>query len=207
VDALAERAVEPAAWIAVHHRRGRGPAQLLRDLPWIRISVPYWSDRLGAVLGERVLDEAQARRVIGNLAGAFTACERLDLRTTGIERARLRVDLTAALIRRDEAALVAALRACAERRDRRSDELVTGTLVEVARHLPPGWFRRVLALWDEHAATRPGYFAIAWGCAAAGAVPQALEASVFAAHRLADEPEAVAEAAYLQRVLAGGDEP
>lgn len=209
VDGLLEHAAEPTAWLTTHQQRTRGVPQFLRDLPWIRISVPYWSSRLGTLLSKEdtLLDEASALQVIARLTAAASACERLDIRTTGLERTQLWVRLVEALIRRDEAALSATLRTCAQRQDRSSDELVTDTLVSLARHLPSTWFRRVLALWDEHAATKPGYFAIAWGCAIADAVPQALEAGALAARRFADDPEFVAEFIYLQQVLAGGEQP
>ncbi|HEX3135868.1 MAG TPA: hypothetical protein VHX44_20060, partial [Planctomycetota bacterium] len=208
VDALLEHAGEPTAWITTHHQRTRGVDQFMRDLPWIRISVPYWSGRLGTLLSndDQLLDEAGALQVIAHLTAAAKACDRLDIRTTGLERTQLWVRLVEALIRRDEDALRITLRACAERQDRSSDELVTNTLVSMARHLPPAWFRRALAQWDEHAATKPGYFAIAWGCAIADAIPQALEVGALAARRFADDQEFVAEFAYLQQVLAGGDQ-
>jgi len=209
LDALLDHAAEPSTWITTHQRRTRGMEQFLRDLPWIRISVPYWSGRLGTLLGKQneLLDDAGALRMIAHLTAAAEACGRLDIRTTGLERTQLWVRLVEALIRRDEDALRTTLRLCAERRDRRSDELVTSTLVAMARHLPPTWFSRALALWDEHAATKPGYFTIAWGCALADAIPQAVQAGALAARRFADDPEFVAEFAYLQQVLAGGDVP
>ena len=207
LDALLERTVPPPAWTPLHQRRSSGLPQLIHDLPWIRISVPYWSQRLGALLGKRELDEIATLQVIARLRAAAQACDRLEIQTTGLERTLLWAHLIEALVRRDRDALRVALQACAERHDRSTDELVTSAIVTMAGHLPPAWFHQVLATWDEHAASKSGYFTIAWGCALAGSVAQALEAGALAARRFADDPAFPAEFTYLQQVLAGGEEP
>lgn len=76
------------------------------------------------------------------------------------------VALIEALASRNEDDLRAVLRGYAEHRDRRSDVFVTDNMEAMARYLPPAsWSRRVLAMWDETAATKTGYFVIVWGCA------------------------------------------
>lgn len=209
LDALITQAKEPVAWSNHHAHRVAGLPQLTRDLPWIRISVPFWSGRLSSLLGKDdvLLDEPAALELIRHLRAAIAACQRLDIDPAGQDHTLRWVALIEALIRRNEDDLRTALRAYAERRDRRSDEMVTDNLEAMAQHLPPTWFRRVLALWDETAATKPGYFAIAWGCAARGDIAQALEAGALAARRFSDDPAFVAEYAYLQRVLSGGEAP
>lgn len=208
-DQLLMQANEPEAWNDQHQQRARGLPQLMRDLPWIRISVPYWSERLSTMLGnhETTLDEKAALRLIPHLRAALAAYRRLDIDPAGLDQTLRWTAMIEALLTRNEDDLRVALRAYAERRDRRSDKMVTDNLEAMARHLPPAWFRRVLAVWDETAATKPGYFAIAWGCATRGDIPQALEAAALAARRFADDPAFIAEYAYLQQVLAGGAEP
>lgn len=209
LDALIAETKEPTAWHDLHAQRGTGLPQLTRDLPWIRISVPYWSQRLSSLLGKRevLLDEKAALALIGHLRAAVAACQRLGINPAGLDSSLRWVSLVEALVQRNEDQLRTVLHECAERRDRRSDEMVTGNLEALARHLPPTWFRRVLAVWDETAATKPGYFALAWGCAIRDQIPQALEAGALAASRFADDPNFVAEFTYLQRVLAGGEAP
>lgn len=209
LDTLIAQTKEPSAWSDHHAQRVAGLPQLTRDLPWISISVPYWSGRLSSLLGKEdaLLDEPAALDLIHHLRTAIAACQRLDIDPPGLDHTLRWVALIEALIRRNDGDLRTALRAYAERHDRRSDEMVTDNLEAMAHHLPPTWFRRVLALWDETAATKPGYFAIAWGCAIRGDVTHALEAGALAARRFADDPAFVAEYAYLQRVLAGGEAP
>jgi hypothetical protein len=209
LDSLIAQTAEPTVWHSHHHQRSGGPAQLRRDLPWIRISVPFWSQRLSALLGKRdvLLDESAALDLIRHLRSAIAANQRLAIDPSGEDQTLRWVALIEALLRRDEDQLRTALRAYAERQDRRSDEMVTNNLEAMAQHLSPTWFCRVLSLWDETAATKPGYFALAWGCAVRGRIPQALEAGALAARRFADDPAFVAEYAYLQHVLAGGAEP
>jgi len=209
LDALLAGAKEPSAWSDQHAQRVTGLPQLARDLPWIRISVPYWSARLGSLLGkpDGLLDEDAALALIGRLRAAIAANQRLAIDPAGMDSARRWVALIDALVRRHEDDLRAVLRECAERHDRRSDEMVTDNLEALAHHLPPAWFRRVLAVWDETAATKPGYFAIAWGCAVRGHIPQALEAGALAARRFADDPAFLAEYRYFHQVLAGGEGP
>jgi hypothetical protein len=208
-DDLLHKAQEPGAWHDEHHQRGTGLPQLVRDLPWIRISVPYWSGRLGTMLGDDEVpwNDAVVLDLIRHLRAAIAANQRLGIDPNGQDHTLRWAALIEALVQRNEDALRAALRVYAERRDRHSDEMVTDNIAALAKHLPPTWFRRVLALWDEHAATKPGYFAIAWGCAIRGDVTQALEAGNLAAKRFADDPAFVAEYAYLQQVLAGGAQP
>ncbi len=209
LDGLLARASEPTTWHDLHQQRVTGLPQVARDLPWIRISAPYWSQRLSTLLGKPGvrLDEAAVFELISHLRGALAACQRLGIDPAGQDHTVRWVALVEALVRRNEDDLRRVLRAYAERRDRHSDELVTDNLEAMAQHLPPTWFRRVLAVWDETAATKPGYFALAWGCAVRGNIAQALEAGALAAQRFADDPAFVAEYAYLQQVVAGGATP
>lgn len=208
-DQLLMQADEPEAWTDQHQQRARGLPQLMRDLPWIRISVPYWSGRLSALLGddEVLLDETAALALVAHLRAALAAYRRLDIDPAVLEQTLRWTAMIEALLTRNEEDLRVALRAYADRRDRRSDKMVTDTVEAMARHLPPAWFRRVLAVWDETAATKPGYFAIAWGCAVRGQIPHALEAAALAVRRFPDDPAFIAEQAFLQQVLAGGAEP
>ena len=114
-----------------------------------------------------------------------------------LDQTRRWVGLMDSLLRHDEDGLRSLFRRYAERHDRKSDEMLTNNLATLARHLPPMWFRRVLTLWDETAATKPGYFALAWGCAQSEAIPQALEVGALAAQRFADDPAFVDEFIYL----------
>ena len=208
-DMLLDQASEPSVWTDSHRKRLSGLPQLRLDLPWIRISVPYWAQRLSSCIGEHQnpIDEKNALRLIARLQSAIDSCARLEINATGLDHTRRWVGLMDSLIRRDEDGLRAIFRRYAERHDRKSDEMLTDNLVALARHLPPTWFRQVLKLWDETAATKPGYFALAWGCAQAEAIPQALEVGALAAQRFADDPMFVEEFTYLQHVLTGGTSP
>jgi hypothetical protein len=186
-----------------------GLVQMRRNLPWVRLAAEHWAERLGDALGDRTrpLDRTRLTGLFAGLDEALVAGQRLELHDTGRDDLQRWAALVRALLDDDPAALVQSLRDNAARRDRHSDELVTDTLVTVARHLSPAAWRRALATWHEHAATRPGYFAIAWGCAVAGDVVQALEAGAFAARMHGDDHDFAAEFTYLQRVLAGGATP
>ena len=209
VDAMLAQCQEPHAWRERHDQRVDGLPQLTRDLPWIRISAPYWSGRLSRLLGETdvLLDEAAAFVLIAHLRAAIAAYQRLDIDPTGQDHTLRWAALIEALLQGQDDELRTVLRTYAERRDRRSDEMVTTTIATMARHLPPAWFARVLSVWDETAATKPGYFALAWECAIRGDIPQALAAGALGAQRHADDPAFVAEYTYLQHVLAGGEKP
>lgn len=208
-DLLLDQATEPTVWTDSHRRRLLGLPQLRFDLPWIRMCVPYWAKRLSSCLSgrQKPIDENAALRLVAHLQTAIDSCARLEINATGLDQTRRWVGLMDSLLRRDADSLRAIFRRYAERHDRKSDEMLTDNLVALARHLPPMWFRRVLTLWDETAATKPGYFALAWGCVQAEAIPQALEVGALAAQRFADDPTFIEEFTYLQHVLAGGTSP
>lgn len=208
-DMLLDQATEPTMWTDSHRRRLSGLPQLRLDLPWIRICVPYWTERLSSCMGgqQNPIDEKNALHLIARLQSAIDSCARLEMNATYLDHTRRWVGLMDSLLRHDEDGLRSIFRRYAERHDRKSDEMLTDNLVALARHLPPRWFRRVLTLWDETAATKPGYFALAWGCAQSEAIPQALEVGALAAQRFADDPAFVDEFVYLQHVLAGGTSP
>jgi hypothetical protein len=206
-----QHASEPLVWSDDHQRSGNGLAQLLRDAGWIRLSVPFWKGRLLTLMRDseptNVLSSDAVLETTAGLQAAIRGSEHLQIVAPLYERDALHARLIAALISTDANALDQVLRDAAERRDRQTDTLVTDTVVSMAPHLGTAWFRQVLARWKTLAATKPGYFAIAWGCATAGHVAQALEAGALAAATHADDPAFVAEFRYLQQVLAGGGEP
>ena len=208
-DMLLDQASEPTMWTDSHRKRLSGLPQLRLDLPWIRICVPYWAERLSSCMGghQNPIDEKNALHLIARLQSAIDSCARLEMNAPYLDQTRRWVGLMDSLLRHDEDGLRSLFRRYAERHDRKSDEMLTNNLAALARHLPPTWFRRVLTLWDETAATKPGYFALAWGCAQSEAIPQALEVGALAAQRFADDPAFVDEFIYLQHVLAGGTSP
>jgi hypothetical protein len=212
-NALLARSIEPVAWSEDHQRSSNGPAQLARDAAWIRVSVPFWKGRLLTLLRESESDPSapvttdSLRDAAAGLLRAVRACERLEIVSPSYERELLYARLLDGMLGPDDQSLDQVLRDAAERRDRQTDGMVTDLVVTLAAHLGPHRFRHLLARWDALAATKPGYFAIAWGCANDGQVAQALEVGALAAAKHADDPAFVAEFAYLQHVLAGGTKP
>ncbi len=197
----------PSTWHNYHNKRIGGVAQLERDLPWIRSSVTFWSGRLGQALSEKVIDKEKILSHIKQLKDAYQASQKLDVISLGIENTLLYVDVVQALITEDKEALDSAFTKYRNQNDKRSDAALCATISALAPHLGPTWFKTVLERWHALAATKPGYFTIAWDCVHKKAIAQALVAGAFAAQHNNDDPTFVNEFTYLQRVVAGGEVP
>ena len=207
LDSLLASCSFPKAWRDDHRKRDNGFSQLRRDLPWIRCNILFWSYRMNAALQARDLPETRIRTLIQRLREAHQATTDLDLLQPNDDQVLLRANVIEALIGRDVTALDKAFTAYRDRQDKRSDAALCQTISSLARHLPPRWFTTVLQRWDAIAATKPGYYTIAWNCVHEQAIAQALVAGAFAAERLSDDDLFAEEFIYLQRVLAGGGEP
>ena len=203
-DRRLSAAGKPADATIDHGQRLAGAAQMERDLPWIRASVPYWFGRL-AMLFRRdrpTLDPAQVARLAASLDEARRTTAALGLSEPwGEDRALLGAGI-AALVARDEAGLRQVLRrvAAAQTKELRDD--AAQWLGDAARFLPPEWYARVLQAWVDEVDYKPKYFWIAWRAVLGDAPQQALMAAKLAAERFRDDPTFSEEYAFMRRLLA-----
>ncbi|MFW5751343.1 MAG: tetratricopeptide repeat protein, partial [Planctomycetota bacterium] len=193
------------------HRSGRqrGLDQIENDLPWIKASVPYWSDRLSRLVDELAPEQLDRERVAAsgeNLEAAMTASRELDMvgATTyyHLHLGRLIV----ALLTEDAPALRALLAEAAAKGDKRLRDRTAQWIGDTAPFLDQEWFATVMDLWREELDYKPKYFWIAWRAAIAGSDDNALLAARRAAQRYPDDPAFVAEYRFMQQLLGAKDD-
>ena len=182
-----------------HRQRLGGLAQLPLDLPWIRISVPYWFGRLAGQFGGDALDRAQVARLGRHFEEAYAACERLGIHHPQIESEHHLGRLLVALAAQDQTEVKARLDFVLAKNDKRLRDDTAQWLGDAARSLPLDWYRQVLGLWNAEVHYKPKYFWIAWRAALAHAPYQALMAADLAASEFKDDPAFTEEAAAMHQ--------
>ena len=203
LDRRLDAATLPATAIT-HAKRLGGAAQVTRDLPWIRASVPYWYTRLGELFrrDRATLDVKAVARIAAHLAEARAASERLGLMDTfSDQRGELTAEV-AALIAHDEPALRQVLHRVAERNDKDLRDDAAQWLGDAARFVDGQWYGRVLLAWQELVDYKPKYFWIAWHAALNHAPQQALQVAKLAAEHFADDPAFQEEYGFMRTLLA-----
>jgi hypothetical protein len=188
-----------------HRRRGPGPDQVERDLPWIAASPTYWAAELAQQFAEE-RPRADAARVVELSDRALEA--RRQLAALGLDHAEFRDPERSARVLRALAAqrpdeLRALLRDVRSDNDRRERLELASWIAASARSLPLDWYARVLEMFREELNYKPTYFWIAWNAALSGAEPQALLTARTAAREFPDDAAFAAEYAHMRRRFGG----
>ncbi|MBA3939477.1 MAG: hypothetical protein H0X38_18665, partial [Planctomycetes bacterium] len=204
--AMAEAAPFPTTLEHDHRQRLPGLVQLPRDLPWIHLSIPYWTGAVSNELWRQKPGAFTAERVVrlgAPLRAAVAQCRALGLDSTQGERAVRHAELLIALAGHDQAQLRALFTAVRALGDRATSEATAELIGSAAKYLDPPWFATVLGIWREVLDQKPLYFAIAWNAAVAHADANALAAAQLAAARFPDDAAFAEELSYLTAVVAG----
>ncbi len=193
------------------HRRGRqrGLDQLESDLPWIKASVPYWANRLSALIedGEPAeLDRERVAALGAGLEAAMVASRDRDLVGAATYYHLHLGQLITALLTEDAPALRDLLAQAAAKGDKRLRDRTAQIIGDTAPFLDQEWFATVMDLWREELDYKPKYFWIAWRAAIAGAEANALLAARRAAERYPEDPAFTAEYQFMQELLGEEDE-
>lgn len=187
-----------------HSLRLSGLPQLKRDLPWIKISVPFWWLRMAeqfeynrsVELDRDLLNNCyqlaetayQHSNTMG-LAGAFTRKQ--------IHYARL----VHALINKDAAQIRELLQYVKSKNDKRLRDDTAQWIGDCARDMSLDWFEKVIDLWVEELDYKPKYYWIAWRAALNHAPQHALIVARRAAARFKDDPAFVEEYEFMQELF------
>jgi hypothetical protein len=204
--ALLDETPLPTAEVDDHADRRDGVAQVARDLPWIKASVPYWwtvaSRDAWGPQGKGPCDAKAALADLAEMQRAFATAQTLGLisRFQVTEAAQGR--LLAALLAQDEHALGDALDAVAADHDRQLTQETAALIGQSAAFLPLPWFEKALAAWRERVDDKPYYLAIAWTAYVHGWPQHALAAARVAASRFSDDPAFAEELALIEQLVA-----
>ena len=186
-----------------HTKRVGGAAQVAKDLPWIRASVPYWFTRMALLFrkDQTTIDAKEVAHLAMRLDEAHKATEALGLSSPRFEQETLLGDEIAALIAHDLPALHAILTRVATQNDKDLRDDAAQWLGDSARFLDTAWYAQVLDAWKSDVDYKPKYFWIAWRAALNDAPEQALMAGKMAAERFPDDPAFTEEYAVMKQLL------
>ena len=153
----------PKRRVADHSTRKNGKSQRERDLPWIKVSVPYWRQEMKAIFyGRTKVDPQRVAAVFARFEAAVRESKRLDILgtfdATGVAEPRLLV----ALLNGDEKTVRRILHEVGQLDDRLRREGANAQLRQAARHATPEIFAAMLQIWHEEVHHKPSYLGIAW---------------------------------------------
>lgn len=187
----------------VAEQRRVGYAQLLDDLPWIRIATAYWLGELQELLSRDAvrLDAAAVRAAARGALAAREQARRRSMHGPRQDTLLTLAELSLALVDQDEVALRSFFARVRARDDKIVRDLVTRWLGQTARFWPLPWFERVLQLWRAEVDFKPSYFGIGWAAVLNKAPDHALAAGRLGAECFADDEAFRAEYEFMKKLL------
>jgi len=193
----------PAKAERTHAERVGGLAQVNLDLPWIKLSVPFWLGRLQQRFEREkdTIDKPSAIALGRNVAASYAHAGTLGFEAPFLDYEAHIGALITALLAQDEPALRERLRHVKEKDDKRLRDDTAQWLGDVARFLPMDWYQTVMKCWIEEVDYKPKYFWIAWRAALTKAPAHALYVAKLAAERFSDDPAFAEEYAFMRTVL------
>jgi len=187
-----------------HEQRVGGLQQLRQDLPWIRYSIFYWSNRLQELIeGDDRVDPERIADLGEELEAAISKSAELDLTSSFTDHAAHINRLIVALIGEDEQTLRELLRHVRSKNDKRLRDDTAAWMGNTAKHLDLDWWDRVLQAWVDELDYKPKYYWIAWRAALSDAPEHALATGKLAATRFSDDQAFVNEYRFMKELLSG----
>ncbi|MBA2479227.1 MAG: hypothetical protein H0V44_01090 [Planctomycetes bacterium] len=201
--ALLEKAEVPKSGEHDHLQRIGGLAQLNLDLPWIRISVPFWSERITELFERHreTLDRQEVARMGRHIETAYAVGTKLGIEHPIIDHQYHLARLIVALVAQDADVVRERLHLVAEKDDKRLRDASAQWLGDAARFLPLDWYKQVLGIWKDELNYKPKYFLIAWRAALNHAPRHALMVGEMAATEFKDDPAFIEEYDFMKTVL------
>jgi tetratricopeptide (TPR) repeat protein len=200
------RAAPPPADAGVDHtRRGSGPEQIERDVPWIAATPTYWAADLAEEFAEDHprADAALAIDRADRVLEARRRLVKLGLDSAEFDASERAARVLRALIARRPDELRAVVRDVRDGNDRRERLELASWIAAAARSLPLDWYGQVMEIYRRELNYKPMYFWIAWSAAVLGAEPQALLTARMAVREFPDDEDFAAEYAYMRRRFGG----
>ena len=172
-----------------HAKRIGGLAQLKLDLPWIKLSVPFWSSQVMELFGRErtTLDKKQVAKLAKQVKESFDASKALGLDHQLFERDLHLVQVISALVGQDANLLRERLKWVKEKDDKRLRDDTAQWLGDPARFVPLDWYQQVIQIWKDELNYKPKYYWIAWRAALNGAPQHALKVAEAAKNEFKDD--------------------
>jgi hypothetical protein len=195
-------------------KRVGGLAQLPADLPWIGISVPYWTQRLfdcfdrtrktPATDAERAAFAANVATLGARVAAAHAACNRLGLINPAFDHQAHLAALVTAMIGKDAKTIAERLDHVREKNDKRLRDDTAQWLGDAARHTDLAWYGQIIGLWEKQVNYKAKWFWIAWRAALTGGADGRAHALLVADRAAAnnqDDPAFADEAKFMHTLF------
>lgn len=200
---MLDHAALPTSIAYDHTKRVGGMAQLSMDLPWIKLSVPFWFQLLAEQFEREkdTLDKALVLRLGKGLAEAYAACTDLGYDENFLDHQSHLAAVIVALFTQDEKALHERLAYVKSLNDKRLRDDTAQWLGDPARFLDTGWYAKVLNIWKEELNYKPKYFWIAWRAALNKAPKHALLVAKMAAEEFSGDPAFTEEYEFMRRLM------
>lgn len=190
-----------------HSKRNGGLAQLKLDLPWIKLSVPFWSMQVMELFAKdrTTFDKNQVEKKVAKLAkqakDSYDASKALGLEHQMFERDLHLVQVLSALISQDAKLLRERLKWVKEKDDKRLRDDTAQWLGDAARFTSLEWYRQVIQIWKDELNYKPKYYWIAWRAALNDAPQHALIVAECAKNEFKDDPSFTEEYVYMKELL------
>ena len=186
-----------------HAKRIGGLAQLQLDLPWIKLSVPFWTGRMMELFEKErtTLDKGEVAKIMKNIRIAYDACVKMGLDHPLFDR-NLHLSLViSAMIAQDDKLLRERLKWVKEKDDKRLRDDTAQWLGDAARFVPLEAYKNVLKAWKEELNYKPKWFWIAWRAALNGAPQHALVVAEMAKNEFKDDLSFTEEYDYMKKLF------
>jgi hypothetical protein len=172
-----------------HTKRVSGLAQFQADLPWIKLSGPFWSAQLMELFARErtTLDKKQVAALAKQVTMACDASRMLGLENSLIDCHMHLAQVIDAVINQDANLLRNRLHWVKERDDRQLRDDTAQWLGDVARFVPLEWYQQVIQIWRDELNYKPSYLWIAWRAALYGAPQHALKVAELARMAFIDD--------------------
>ena len=186
-----------------HAKRIGGLAQLQLDLPWIKLSVPFWSGRLMELFAKEnaTLDRAQVAKLGGLVASDLAAGKAIGIEQPSFNHQAHLSALITALIAHDATMVRDRLHFVKLKDDKRLRDDTAMWLGQPARFLDLAWYEQVMQIWKDELNYKPKYYLIAWRAALTGAPQQALLTAKLAASQFTDDLSFTEEYEFMRKML------
>jgi hypothetical protein len=187
-----------------HAKRIGGLAQLQLDLPWVKLSVPFWASQMMQLFERErtTLDKKLVAQLAKQVKTSFDASKAVGLEHQLFERNLHLVQVISAVIGQDANLLRERLKWVKEKDDKRLRDDTAQWLGDVARFVPLDWYDQVIRIWKDELNYKPKYYWIAWRAALNGAPQHALKVAEFAKNEFKDDLSFTEEYEFMKALFA-----
>ncbi len=183
-----------------HTQRIGGLAQLKLDLPWIKLSVPFWSAQVMELFAKErtTFDPKQVAKLAKQVKDSYDASKALGLENQLFERDLHLIQVLSALVSQDGKLLRERLKWVKEKDDKRLRDDTAQWLGDAARFTSLEWYQQVIQIWKDELNYKPKYYWIAWRAALNDAPQHALKVAEFAKNEFKDDLSFAEEYLYMK---------